>query len=337
MTVRETQRAGCRAATALLALSGCAAPTHQSALHPAGPAAESIAWLWWIMCAAFTAVFLLVLVLVWMALTRTPAAPGGTAARRGFSPPFGRTGFIVAGGIVLPVMVLVPLLIASLRTSAELKQPGNALTIRVTGKMWWWDVAYPEQNIIIANELHIPTGKKVRLELLSTDVIHSFWVPNLNGKRDLVPGLVNEFWIQADEPGVYRGQCAEYCGLQHANMIFHVIAHPPDEFQEWVAQRRTVHSNPASPALAHGERVFLTKGCAACHAVRGTPAAGKAAPDLTHFGSRITVAGVVSNTRGTLAGWIADPHSLKPGVRMPRTYLSPDELLSLTSYLESLE
>ncbi len=317
--------------------SGCTAGVRQSALHPAGPAAAEMAWLWWVMCGAFTAVFLLVLVLVWMALVRR--APSGNAETgfQGSVPPLGRNGFVVAGGIVLPVIVLVPLLFLSLESSAKLRQPQEALTIRVVGKMWWWEVSYPEQGIVTANEIHIPAGEQVRLELESTDVVHSLWVPNLNGKRDMIPGITNEFWLQADEPGVYRGQCAEYCGLQHANMVLNVVAHPPDEFEEWMAERQPADAMPADADLVRGHDVFQSSGCAACHAVRGTAAAGKAGPDLTHFGSRLTVAGVVPNNRGNVAGWIADPHAIKPGVKMPRTYLHADDLLALTSYLESLK
>jgi cytochrome c oxidase subunit 2 len=319
-------------------IAGCGAEVRQSALHPAGPAAEEIAWLWWIMCGAFTAVFVLVLILLWMALQRRePPGTDEAAGREDSMPPFGRNGFVIAGGIVLPVVVLVPLLILSLETSAELRQPQEALTIRVVGKMWWWEVSYPEQGIITANEIHIPAGEKVRLELESTDVVHSLWVPSLNGKRDLIPGITNEFWLQADEPGVYRGQCAEYCGLQHANMVLYVVAHPPDEFREWTEQRQPADSAPQDPVLIRGHDVFQSAGCATCHAVRGTAAAGKAGPDLTHFGSRRTVAGVVPNSRGNVAGWIADPHAIKPGVKMPRTYLHADDLPALTSYLESLK
>jgi cytochrome c oxidase subunit 2 len=339
MFLRGTSPSGRWIATILVCLiSGCTAGVRQSALHPAGPAAAEIAWLWWIMCGAFTAVFLLVLVLVWMALVRrAPSGTEETAGRDGSAPPLGRNGFVIAGGIVLPVVVLVPLLILSLETSAELKQPEEALTIRVVGKMWWWEVSYPEQGIVTANEIHIPAGEQVRLELESTDVVHSLWVPNLNGKRDLIPGITNEFWLQADEPGVYRGQCAEYCGMQHANMVLNVVAHPPGEFAEWMAERQQAAEVPVDPPFSRGQEVFQSAGCATCHAVRGTAAAGKAGPDLSQFGSRLTVAGIVPNNRGNLAGWIADPHAIKPGVKMPRTYLHADDLLALTSYLESLK
>ena len=319
------------------AVTAIGARVQQSVLEPAGPAAEQIAGLWWVMCVAFAAVYLLVLILLVAALYRRPAAAdssGGPPADAS-TPPLGRSGFIIAGGIVLPIVVLTPILFLSLETSAELRQPHDALTIRVVGHMWWWEVSYPESGIVTANELCIPVGEKVRHGRRAPDVVHSFWVPSLNGKRDMIPGIRNEFWLQADEPGVYRGQCAEYCGVQHANMILHVIALPSEDFAAWV-EERAVPSPPANE-VAEGERLFLARGCGTCHTVRGAAAVGVTGPDLTHFGSRQTIAGVAPNTRGNLAGWIADPHGIKPGVRMPRTYLAPDELLALVRYLESLQ
>jgi cytochrome c oxidase subunit II len=203
--------------------------------------------------------------------------------------------------------------------------------------MWWWEVIYPEEGITTANEIHIPAGKPIRLELESADVVHSFWVPRLNGKRDMIPGLTNEFWIHADQPGVFRGQCGEYCGLQHANMIFFVIALPPDEFRSWVRDQQAVLESVTAEEPVRGLKIFKSAGCSVCHAIHGTGAEGKAGPDLTRFGSRRTVAGMLTNTRGNLAGWIGDPQSLKPGVRMPRSYLQADELLEVTDYLKSLK
>jgi cytochrome c oxidase subunit II len=204
--------------------------------------------------------------------------------------------------------------------------------------MWWWEVRYPEQSIIIANEIHIPAGEPVKLELASVDVIHSFWVPQLHGKRDMIPGIENVFTIQADEPGVYRGQCGEYCGTQHANMAFHVVAHPRDEFDAWRAERTKPRTEPATAEERRGFEVFMNAGCAQCHAVRGTQAKGNVGPDLTHLGSRRTIgAALLPNTRGNLAGWIADPQAIKPGVKMPRSYLPADDLLDLVTYLESLQ
>jgi cytochrome c oxidase subunit 2 len=327
--------ARCRVFSAVAVLSvGCASDTGQSTLHPAGPAAAEIAWLWWIMCAAFTAVFVLVVVLLGIALRHR----GDRAANESDTPPLGRTGFIVAGGVVLPVVVLTPLYLFSLRTSASLAAPRDALTVRVVGHMWWWEVRYPGHDVVVANELHIPAGQPVRLELTSADVIHSFWVPRLHGKRDLIPGIENRFWIQADEPGVYRGQCGEYCGTQHANMAFLVVALPSEEFRSWLAERGTPRPQPIEPAVRQGMQVFLKAGCAQCHAVRGIEARSNIGPDLTHIGSRRTLgAALLPNTRGNLAGWVADPQAIKPGVKMPRSYLPADDLLALITYLESLQ
>jgi cytochrome c oxidase subunit 2 len=285
------------------------------------------------MLAAFGAVFVLVLGLLAAAIVRSPAATGD-----GPAPPLGRVGFIVAGGLVLPIVILTPLFWMSLRTSASLALPPTAVVVRVVGHMWWWEVRYPGHGIVTANEIHIPAGRPVRLELASADVIHSFWVPCLNGKRDMIPGIETVFWIQADEPGVLRGVCGEYCGTQHANMAFVVVALEPDEFDAWIAQRSKPHEMPATPLERRGYDVFLSAGCGQCHAITGTPATGNVGPDLTHLGSRLTIAaGTRPNTPGELAGWIADPQAIKPGVKMPRTPLTGENLMAVAAYLEGLK
>lgn len=340
----------------------------QSIVHPAGPDAAEIALLWWIMFGAFTGVFILVMVLLLQAIFRSSgqplSAPVSSPRNFGTMPPWGRTGFIVAGGVILPIFVLTPLYVYSLVVSTKLRAPretravsterrapspapsvsdspqvpSEALTVRVVGHMWWWEVRYPDSGIVSANEIHIPVGKRVRLELASADVIHSFWVPRLNGKRDLIPGVENTFWIQADAPGVYRGQCAEYCGTQHANMAFEVIALPVEEFDAWLIARSKPSPEPDMPATKRGQQVFLNAGCVQCHTIEGTRAAGNVGPDLTHLGSRRMIGGVMlSNTRGNLAGWIADPRAIKPGIKMPRTYLEADDMQALLTYLESLK
>jgi cytochrome c oxidase subunit 2 len=324
-------------ALSAFALLGCDGEPVQSMVHPAGPAAAEIARIWWLMLGAFTGVFVLVIVLMVYAILRRPAA-SSTAERARTLPPWGRTGFIVAGGIVLPIVVLTPLFVYSLVASARLRMPSEALTVRVVGHMWWWEVRYPDSGIVTANEIHIPAGKPVRLELASADVIHSFWVPRLHGKRDMIPGVENVFWIQADKPGVYRGQCGEYCGTQHANMAFEVIALSPPEFDEWIAAQSAPRTEPEMTVTERGREVFLTAGCKQCHAIEGTAAVGNAGPDLTHLGSRRMIGGaLLPNTRGNLAGWIADPQAIKPGIKMPRTYLEADDLQALASYLESLK
>lgn len=324
----------------------------QSMVHPGGPAAAEIAWLWWIMLGIFTAVFILVMVLLLYGIYRrssivaasasasenSTGTASGPSRSAGEMPPWGRTGFIVAGGVILPVLVLTPLYVYSLTASARLRMPKDAVTVRVVGHMWWWEVRYPESGVVSANEIHIPAGKPVRLELTSIDVIHSFWVPRLNGKRDMIPGIENSFWIQADQPGIYRGQCGEYCGTQHANMAFEVIALESADFDAWLVAQKTKPPDPEKSGTEYGLRVFLKAGCVQCHSIQGTETAGNAGPDLTHLGSRRMIGGAMRpNTRGNLAGWIADPQAIKPGSKMPRTYLAADELQALVAYLESLQ
>ena len=314
-----------------IAAAGCGGSEIQSTLHPAGPAASRIAVLTWVMVAAFTAIFLLVSTLTLIAVFRRPRSPDA-------APPLGKTRFIVAGGIGLPVVVLVPLLFYALQTSSELRTPTEGPTIRVVGRMWWWEVHYPEHGIATANEIHIPIGQRIRVEVESADVIHSFWVPPLNGKRDMIPGLRSVTWLQADEPGEYRGQCAEYCGDQHAKMAFLVIALPPEEFRAWVAERKQPRTIGDSPEEKRGLAVFTSAGCAQCHAIRGTPANATLGPDLTHIGIRRTLgAATLPNNRGNLAGWITDPRPIKPGVKMPASYLAPDDREALVTFLESLK
>ena len=297
-------------------------------LAPADAAAETIAWLWWVMFWVLGAVTVVVFALLFFGLRQ------GAGER----PPWGNTAFIVGGGLVVPGVIVTGLLFASLHTTFAILPPESELTIEVTGHQWWWDVRYPEAGIVTANELTIPAGEPVRLVLKSADVIHSFWVPRLNGKMDLVPDHPNEFWIRAAEPGTYRGQCAEFCGAQHARMGIVVIAKPKAEYEAWVAARQRVKPPPTDPVLARGMNVFFGSKCHTCHAIAGTPAAGRAGPDLTHLGSRTTLgAATIAHTPGALAGWIANAQALKPGNHMPRFYLAPEELHALTRYLESLD
>lgn len=326
---------------AVLASAGLVAcqQNGQSALHAGGPAAARIADLWWLMLAAATAVFFLVLVVLFRAVTHG----GFRAEPRTASDDRGPTKWVLAGGVALPAVVLAPLFVFSLYTLAGLTPPtgDDAIDVVITGKQWWWDIEYtgdkPQDRVRTANEVHIPVGRPVRIQLRSSDVIHSFWVPALQGKMDLVPGQVNTTWIQADSPGVYRGECAEYCGLQHARMQFRVVAHPAPEFAAWLEE----HRRPAAPAVDSvakaGQAAFLTSGCAFCHTVGGTTARGTAGPDLTHLASRLTLAaGTLPNSKGHLAGWVGNPQAIKPGNKMPQIPLRPEELQSLLAYLGSL-
>ena len=219
--------------------------------------------------------------------------------------------------------------------------PNTALTIEITGKQWWWQVRYlnddPTKILTTANEIHIPTGTPVRIRLASADVIHSFWVPALSGKTDAIPGQTNLTWLQADRPGRYRGQCAEYCGVQHAHMAFEVVADKPDDFRRWLAAQLEPAALPVAGAAAHGAHTFEYR-CGACHTVRGTAAGGTAAPDLTHLMTRATIAAhTLPNNGGMLAAWIANPQAPKPGNNMPVLQLSPQEIGDIDAFLVTLK
>lgn len=302
-------------------------------LDPAGPYASSITVLTWILLGLGTVVLGVVLFALAMALFGRERLRGLVGSRKA----------IWIGGIAFPVIVLTVLLVYGLSLTRSLSGPirGDEMRVRITGEMWWWRVAYLDAEgrpfLLDANELHIPVGRRVVLELDSADVVHSFWVPRLSGKLDMVPGRRNRMLIQADRMGVYGGQCAEYCGGPHALMGFAVVAHAPDEFERLMdSRRRPARQAAASAEAARGADLFQTAGCAACHRIAGTPANGLAGPDLTHIGSRRTLgAGILPNNRGTLTGWIANSQAIKPGNRMPPyTVLSGDDLRALAVYLE---
>lgn len=322
---------------ALLTLISCAAchgDHRQSMVHPAGPAAEHINELWWFLFLVLAVVFGLTMLLTGLAIGRR-APPGGAG------PPLGSTRFIVVSGILVPAVILLALLVASLRSTVALRTPTTGTTVRIVGHQWWWHVEYPQLGIVTANELHLPRGEPVRLELESADVIHSLWVPNLTGKMDLVPGRTNVFWLQGDQPAVYRGQCAEFCGLQHARMGLHVVVLEREDFERWAARMSQAPAPPSPGAPGRrGYEVFFGQeaGCQACHAIAGTPATSALGPDLTHVASRRTLgAASVPNSRAALARWIADPHAFKAGNRMPATELRAADLEALVDYLMTLE
>ena len=304
----------------------------QSVLHPAGPDAAIIAQLSWVLFGGGAIIFVGVMALVVSSLRRTA---------RPVSPRW----WILGAGLVFPVVVLSALLVWSTWRSSELtpQTSRGALPIGVTAKMWWWEVRYHDpasgREVASANEIRIPVGKPVYLGLTSTDVIHSLWVPALNGKMDTVPGRINGLRLQADKPGIYRGQCAEYCGEQHARMALHVVALPQAEFDRWLAEQARPAREPSSPLLERGRAAFLEQRCQACHTIRGVAEGSRLGPDLTHVGGRTHIAaGTLRNHRGTLAGWIADPQAIKPGARMPGSAdIDGETLRALATYLESLK
>jgi cytochrome c oxidase subunit II len=311
----------------------------QSAVDAAGPEAARIEWLWW--------VFFWVSVVVWVAVVvvlagaiirgrRQRELPAAAVADRAMRP-------VVIGATALTVLILFGLLGASIGTGRSLSRLDRqaAVTIGINARQWWWEATYedgtPSEWFTTANELHIPVGQPVIVRGTSSDVIHSFWVPNLHGKVDLIPGRNNLRWIQADVAGTYRGQCAEFCGLQHARMALTVVAEPMEKFEAWRRAQRQPAREPQDETQRRGRAVFESATCVMCHTVRGTAAAGRVAPDLTHLKSRLTLAaGTLPNTRGHLAGWILDPQSVKPGNHMPPSGLASDEVQALLAYLDSL-
>jgi cytochrome c oxidase subunit II len=322
------------AVTLAAGLGGCAGV--QSALDPAGPGAARIGEL----AAFFTVVTLaasavvIALVLYAVARARRRAHPGTLPLRD--------DAFILLGGFAGPAVILISFQVLSALTSAEVSRPPAepALTVEVTGHQFWWEVRYPAFGITTANEIHIPAGVPVEVRVTASDVIHSFWVPRLHGKIDMTPGKTAVWWVQADAPGRFRGQCAEFCGLQHSLMAFWVFAEPPDAFEAWVAARRRGRPAGDDPRVERGRTVFFEAGCAHCHAVRGVNEprfTGAVGPDLTHLASRRTLAAAtVDNNRATLTAFILEPHAVKPGVRMPPTRLDSARLDALVAFLESL-
>ena len=316
----------------LLAVAGCEGP--QSALAPGGAAARELAHLWWVMAAGAVAIFVCV---IGCAVYATRVAPRP-------HPDFAGTWFIIGGGVALPVLVLSGLLAFSFVLGRDLSRPlgPDALRIEVIGKQWWWEVRYLQPDgrepVVSANELRLPVGQPVELILSATDVIHSFWLPSIAGKRDMIPGQTNHLLLEVEKAGVYRGQCAEYCGGPHALMAFYAVAGPPEEFAAWLEREAEPARPPDDPFLARGRDLFFENGCGACHAIRGTPADGRFGPDLTHVGGRRSLAaGILPNNVGTIAGWIADTQHIKPGNRMPAfNTFSGEELRAVAAYLASL-
>ena len=311
-------------------------------LTGSGPAAHPVVALTWGLTVISVVVSVIITGLVWagVAMRRVKGAKGVTTAvpvRRGGD---GLRWLTV--GVGISSVALVVSLVWTVVVLAQVSNPPSkpALTIRVTGHQWWWQAAYDPTDagkaFQTANELHIPVGQPVRVELVSQDVIHSFWVPQLAGKTDTVPGRTNLAWIEADRPGAYLGQCTEYCGAQHAHMAFKVIAEPAAAFEAWRQAQLQPAAATAPPDAAAGQQLFIDR-CGACHTVRGTDAGGGTGPDLTHLMSRTTLAsGTIANTPSGLMGWIANPQGVKPGTVMPTLYLSGTELAAVTSYLETL-
>ena len=325
-------------AAALMLLNGCAASS-PSSLSPNAPDARGIANLTWLMFAIAAVVFIAVTVLLVIGFSRQRNQIEPVI----LNPPHERrtlTLVLIFGG-VLPAVVLTAVMALSVaidnsEVSAKSRPP---LTIEVVGHQWWWEVRYPGQNIITANEIHIPTGQPVEIKLTTADVIHSFWVPQLHGKLDTIPGQTNTMTLQADQAGSYRGQCAEYCGLDHAKMAFQVIAEDEETFNAWLKQETQVAPDPPDGSVEkQGQQAFLGSACTYCHTIRGTNASGTLGPDLTHIASRRTIgAGVLPNIPGNLAGWITNAQAIKPGNKMPPMDFDSVQIQQIIAYFETLK
>ena len=343
---RNTTQRILTALVAVLCFSSCGGGI-QNSINPAGPQANNLSRLWWLMFIVCSVVFVIVMIAVLLSLRNRTGESVSELAPQVELPPDQerRRRNVVISASTVTVVVLFVFLIASFSAgrsmTAELAHK-NGLAIEVTGHQWWWEIRYSDvdaSNIFTtANEIHIPVGVPVTFTLRGGDVIHSFWVPNLAGKKDLIPGKVNTIWLQADKPGVYRGQCAEYCGLQHAQMALWVIAEPQEQFNAWKQNQTQTSVPPASDSQKRGQQVFLSATCVMCHAINGTPAGSNIGPNLTHVGSRnMIAAATMSNTREHLAQWIKDSQQVKPGNKMPQQNLSDADLQSLIDYLQSLK
>lgn len=318
------------ALAAVLLLAACEG--RQSALDPGAANARDILVTTWVLFVGGTVIFVGVMALaVWAVVASPERFPGARS-------------WVIGGGIVFPVVTLTVLQVHEFGLARRLVTlaADPALTVEVSGHMWWWDVRYREPGggpLRSANEIVIPAGRPVEFRVDSADVIHSFWMPSLAGKIDMIPGRVNRLSIVAERPGVYRGQCAEYCGAQHALMAFDVIVMEPERFDAWLADQRRPAPDPAEPELARGRDAFFAFGCQSCHAVRGTPAVSRIGPDLTHVGGRLSIgAGSFATNVGSLAGWIASAQHLKPENRMPSFDVMDGETLrAMAAWLESLK
>jgi cytochrome c oxidase subunit 2 len=319
---------------ASLPLSGCGT---QSPLSPHSPDSHDIAVLWWWMLGIAAVVFLgavALLLLGWFRRDRHGLPLFGESEKL-------NTGLVIGFGMVIPIIVLVTLFgVADLwlvkRTGAPARG-STAMTIRVVGHQWFWEIRYPGTRAVTANEIHIPARTNVQVVGTSADVIHSFWVPELNRKIDLIPGRANRVLLYADKPGVYRGQCAEFCGLQHANMGTQVFADSRRRFQAWLHNMARPAARPVTAEQQRGRQLFLSNACASCHTIRGTSAHGVIGPDLTHVASRTTLAALtIPNTPRALERWITYPQHIKPGNKMPGLDLTDSEFHAIRAYLEHL-
>ncbi len=326
---------------AVFANVACAANVDQSVLSPVGAHARYIHTLWNWTLAISTLVWIAIIAGIAAAVVRSTRH----GARRASAATDDRTlKSAVYAAVAISTILLIGLVVASFLTDrAMAKLPAeNPLHIHVVGHQWWWEATYedldPAKRFTTANELHIPTGRTIELTLDADDVIHSLWVPRLNGKKDLIPSRTSSLTWRTDTPGIYRGQCAEFCGYQHAHMALLVVAEEPSAFDAWMKAQKQTAPTPSDKQALRGRDVFVHGTCAMCHTIEGTDAQAKHAPDLTHIASRkMLAAGTLENTPAMRAAWITDPQSFKPGANMPASALSSDDLNAVLAYLATLK
>jgi cytochrome c oxidase subunit II len=312
---------------------------------PAGPQSAALFDLWLWMLVACIVVFVLIMAALAIALWRAPRATEETAPDIVPQPRVdSKLRRAVWYGVAVSSVMLTALLIASFLTDRAIaKLPlEDAVHIELVAHQFWWEARYdatdPALAFATANEVHVPVGRPVLLTLRADDVIHSFWVPSLHGKKDLIPGRETTFAFRADQPGTYRGQCAEFCGYQHAHMTLFIMADAPADYERWASGQRQPAASPVTTQQKRGLALVEGATCAMCHRIAGTRAQGRRAPDLTHVASRETLAaGTIRNEDEARARWIADPHKVKPGVNMPPVALAPSDLAAVTAYLGSLK
>ena len=315
-----------------LALSGCAGAP--AVLSPASPNAAMVANLFFILFAIAVVVFVVVESLLFYSVIRfRRKQTDGMPAQIHGNPK------LEIVWTAIPAVVLAIVFVLTWQTLNSLAAvPPNAMNIKVTGYQWWWQVEYPDLGIVTANEMHVPAGQDVLFTLESNDVIHSFWVPELGGKMDMIPGHTNRLWLRPTKIGVYQGQCAEFCGTAHALMRFTVSVEPAEQFNAWVAQQKQPAQMPTAELAKRGADEIVEAGCQGCHTINGTKAQGKSGPDLTHLASRkMIAAGMLALSEENLHAWINDPSAVKPGTKMPKLGLTREQIDAISAYLLTLK
>ena len=319
---------------AIILLPAIALAAPPSPLDPASEAAKEINRLYQITLGIAAVIFVIVEALLIYAVLRYRRKETDFIPRQ----IHGSTALEIAW-TVIPALILITLFSLMVGTMRDIAKPETTtMQINVVGHQWWWEFQYPDQGFVTANELRIPVGEAIKVEVSSVDVIHSFWAPQLNGKMDAIPGQTNVTWLQADEAGEYQGFCTELCGAQHAKMTFLVIAQPRAEFDQWVAAQKAAPVTPQTELATRGQQIFQQNACIGCHTIEGI-SVGKIGPNLTHFGSRQKIAGLIelANTPENVRAWISDPQALKPLNQMPNLYLSQEDMNALVEYLTSLQ